>query len=161
MKSNNIFPVLFLAACFVLSGSCKERYANKHKMAGVYEVIKLEKTFYKNGEADSVVTIQDYGTICLFDQTANINDVDDTMPKDPDCWLVNSVGADEPVGWYTNDEGRIKTISFWSEDDWGSVHFATLNIDRFSNSGKMEWYYVHRQSDGNINYIETLHVKKQ
>ena len=131
-------------------------------MAGVYEVQKLEREYYNGEDIDSTETIENPGTICLYDETANINEVYYVLSEVPSTWLLNGVSVNNTdVYWYTNEQEKIATVTFYSEGGLGDVHFTTFNINRFKKNGKMEWYYVKRQADGFIHYIEILTVKKQ
>ena len=157
----------FFLACIALcvsTVSCFKEKSNNHKISGAYEIEKYEVVYYKNGEPDSTVVFNDFGTISLYESNPGLGDVWHNMPFEPVCWGEGQVGGTNGVLWETDEAGPAKSVTFWTTIEYSGYveyYYRTFTIDNKALSRKMRWYYVSRDANANISRIESLYVKRK
>lgn len=154
--------IMVIALCMTVS--CRKEYSNNHKISGAYEIEKYEIVYYKNGEPDSTVTFNDFGTISLYESIPGLGDVWHNMSSEPLCWTEGQVGGENEVSWETDEAGKARTVTFWSAVEYNGYteyYYRTFTIDNKAFSKKMRWYYVSRDNNANISRIEYLYVKRK
>src|ERR1051326_1938492 len=161
MKNKKIGGLLFCGLLLLLAASCNKENGNRRRTSGVYKIEKYEISYYSNNKVDSVFTLDNPGTIALYDNGVNpYNNERDDLPGVPRGWLDNAVGGTLPVGWYT-DEGPGQTISFFSEDPGSGVtYYAIYTLDK-KVGHRYTWTYVGTNSNGDMAYKEVFYLKKQ
>ncbi|HEY6162987.1 MAG TPA: hypothetical protein VI112_17280 [Bacteroidia bacterium] len=159
MNRSHIF--IFLSVVLLAASSCNKESGNRRKYSGVYKIEKYEISYYSNNKVDSVFTLDNPGTIGLYDNGLNpYNNERDDLPGVPRGWVDNAVGGVLPVGWYT-DEAKRQTITFFSEDPGsGQTYYAIYTVDK-KIAHRYTWTYVGANSNGDISYKEVFYLKKQ
>jgi hypothetical protein len=140
--------------------SCSKEDKFRRQLSGVYEVQEYRQEFYNDGELSNTTSINDFGSIGLYDNDINpYNSISENLDTLPHSWDQNGVGVNGlTVGWYT-DEVNGETLNFFSEKDNGESFFMTFTIEH--GKGKnAEWVYVEITPFGKLKYKEIWKVRK-
>jgi len=150
--------LLVLAFALTLFSACDKEDKNRRKTAGLYDLEKYEVKYYTSGNLDSTYNSENLGTIGLYDNDSRIyNNTTDNWPGYPKGWIDNGLGG--AIGWYP-DEGKNKTLTFFSEDANGFIAYAIYNVEK-TGRNKFTWTYVATDVNGAFLYVEKLFMKKQ
>lgn len=165
MQNKMRYCLLLLLATFLFV-SCTRETQKKLKqgkaLAGTWNVDKIERTYYKNSQPDSTVTISDAGSFQLTyykEETLN------------DCWFsfgtVNPASMMHLPEWGGNltgfpchwefDAHTTDRITFWSASIYVSDPFVIFNRTNRKKNSEV-WTYVEASSITGISLREVYYV---
>ena len=139
--------VFIIAATFLIIAlySCKKENTMRHKLNGVWNIIKLER-YYPKGTL--VKTWENCGYFLLYDQGKTLGTANDTSSATNDCinkftidsvssWALTNRLCVGSCYWFATSKSRMY---FWNNT--GSSQPITLWWDIFKkNSNKYEWHH--------------------
>lgn len=149
-----------IASCLFLAACSKEDLL-RHRYNGIFNVTSVTKEYFTSGSPDSSRTINDYGTIGLYDNDINpYNNAAFTFLEHPISWFNTGVAGplgDQPVGWYT-DEVDGGTLTFFSDLEFISP-YAIYTVEK-QGGKEYTWTYVETDAGG-LSYKETWTVERR
>jgi hypothetical protein len=155
--------ILFILITVILFTSCSKIKRKERKLEGTWTISKIEHVYYKLGQPDSTVVINNPG---YFSLTQGDGQTFNSCAYDIDCFtyviygFANGTGLDynNDVCCWDTDAQNDDRIVFWMYDHL-DVPVSTT-VTRQNKKGKdEEWLVVWVDNAGNIAGREVMYVR--